>query len=69
VSGIPGVEIMKSYVISLITELCLTGFTVVTYENLKVSNGQKVKDVLVNLLGLCEKNASCEYLFFIYYVH
>jgi hypothetical protein len=68
-SGIPGVEIMKSYVISLIIELCLTGFTLVTYDNLKVSNGQKVKDVLVNLLGLCGKNASCEYLLFIYYDH
>jgi hypothetical protein len=62
-SGIPGVEIMKSYIFSLITELCLTGFTRLTLDSLKVVNGQKVKEALVKLLGLCEKNASCEYLF------
>ncbi|MEY3375988.1 MAG: hypothetical protein RL463_293, partial [Bacteroidota bacterium] len=58
-SGIPGVEIMKSYIFSLITELCLTGFTRLTLDSLKVVNGLKVKEAL----GLCEKNASCEYLF------
>lgn len=62
-SGIPGIEIMKSYVFSLVTELCLTGFTRLTIDSLKVSNGQKVKEALVILLGLCEKNASCEFLF------